>query len=144
MGGDTLEITPLSHLFNGRDGGLFNGTVNHFIMTDFHIPHADDSEQAEEVYEGTAKFVEEQRGSVKREPRICRIVYYDGDKDETYDVSVGENVPRVGEPAIAIYESKAMDLHHICTPTRAVARGSPVMIGNHNVKRTEYFDEDSY
>jgi len=113
-------------------------------MVDFWIPHADDSKEAEEVYKATAKFVEEQRGPVKREPRICRIVYYDGDKDETYDVSIGETVPRIGEPAIAIFESESLDVYHICTPTRAVAEGIPVMIGDRDVKRTEYFDKDSY
>ncbi len=45
-------------------------------MVDFHIPHAEDAEEAEEVYEGTAKFVEQQRAAVKREPRISRIKYY--------------------------------------------------------------------
>lgn len=115
-------------------------------MVEFYIPEAEDAEQAEEVYEATAKFVEEQRAAVKRESRIRQIKYYDGNNDQTYDVSIGDNVPRVREPAIAIFESddKSLDVYYICTPHRAVIEGSPIMVGRNNVKRVEYFDEDSY
>lgn len=115
-------------------------------MTEFFIPNAEDADEAEEVYEATAKFVEQQRASVVREPRISRIKYYDGDKDQTYDVSIGDAVPRVGEPAIAIYESAddRFDAYYICTPHRAVIEGTPVMVGRNDVRQTEYFDEGSY
>lgn len=115
-------------------------------MAEFFIPHADDNEEAEEVYEETAKFVEQQRGSVTRKPRISSITYYDGDTDQALQVSIGDPVPRVGEPAIAIYESDAdtFDVYYICTLHRAVIEGIPIMVGKNNVRQTEYFDEDSY
>lgn len=115
-------------------------------MVDFHIPEAENFDEAEDVYEATAKFVEQQRGSVAREPRIGRISYYDGDKDQTYDVSIGDSVPRVGEPAIAIYESEddRFDVYYICTPHRAVIEGVPIMVGRNDVRDIEHFDGDSY
>jgi len=91
-------------------------------------------------------FPHRQRGPVKREPRICGITFYDGDSDQNYEVSIGQNVPQVGVPAIAIFESASdtFDVYYICTPNRAVAQGSPIMVGTNDVKQTEYFDEDSY
>ncbi|TYT60861.1 hypothetical protein [Natrialba swarupiae] len=128
------------------DEDLFHLAKNKATMPEFFIPHAEDADEAEEVFEATAKFVEKQRGEVKREPRIYSVKYYDGDTDQTYEVSVGGNVPKVGEPAISIYESASdsFDVYYICTLNRAVAQGVPVMIGKNNVKRVEYFDEESY
>jgi len=111
-------------------------------MVEFFVPETENREKSEEVWEATVKFVEDQRGQVDKDRRIYSIKYKDG--SESYEVAIGDIVPQTGEPAFVILESETHDMHLICTPTRAVAEGTPIMIGNHNVINTEYFDEDSY
>lgn len=106
---------------------------------EFFIPDVDDDEEAEEMYEGIVNWAEEQRGSVV-DRRIHRIKYYDGDKDRTNTVSIGDDVPRVGERAFAILESEAHGMYMICTPARGVIQGAPVMIGDRDVKSITEFD----
>jgi len=112
-------------------------------MAEFQVHGAEDDEEAEEVWQGTRQWVEENRGKVT-DKRIYSIRYYDGDDDTTHEVSIGDPVPHVGEPAVAIYESEAKDMHLICTPNRGVIRGMPVMVGNHDVRSVTEFDSGSY
>jgi hypothetical protein len=106
---------------------------------EFSIPDADNEEEAEEMYEGIVNWAEEQRGSVV-DRRIHRVNYYDGDRDRVNIVSIGDEVPQVGERAFAILESETHDMYMICTPGRGVVQGAPVMIGDREVKSTTEFE----
>jgi hypothetical protein len=93
-------------------------------MPEFFVPHTETPEQAEEVWEATKRFAEEQLGWGISERRIFRVEYTHDGKDE--EAEVGKTERRQKEPVMVILESQS---YLVCTPTRGVAKGEPILIG---------------
>lgn len=94
-------------------------------MVAFFIPLAENAEQAERVYEATRRNV----GAPAGGPRIRALSWHhDGHANHC---EVGGPLPAYygtgEEPVIAIFD--VGNLYLICTPTRGVATGGPVMAG---------------
>jgi hypothetical protein len=91
----------------------------------FFIPHADDKEQEERVYDSIRKWAVETTGNRVLDRRIYSISWrHEGRR---YESSVGKPDGRLGEEVIAILEGEATYL--VCTTNRGVARGMPMLVG---------------
>jgi hypothetical protein len=101
----------------------------------FFIPGAEDAEKAEEVWEATRKFAKETMGWEIGAARIRSMTYKDQGK--VVQAIVGQPAPRHGEAVIAILESNT---YLVCTPSRGVLRGMPIMVGKHEVLQLEQFE----
>jgi hypothetical protein len=94
----------------------------------FFMPAAEDEEQAERVYNSVVKFNREQLRWEVSARRIFSIRWvHEGTE---YYAEVGKPAPRLGEPVLAILESNA---YLICTPSRGVVRGEPMLVGTNEV-----------
>ena len=104
-------------------------------MTKFFVYLAKDDAQAEEAYEGIKAFAAD-NGFNPTARRIYRIKYiHDGVRRSA---TVGEVETRINEPVIAILEGRNVFL--VCTPTRGVVRGIPLLVGDNEVESIEDFD----
>lgn len=91
----------------------------------FFVPAARSDEESLAVWNGTRRFVMDTLGWSVTDRRVYSVDYlHDGDE---VSATVGELEPRVGEPVVAILETDQCWL--VCTPTRGVVRGSPILIG---------------
>lgn len=112
-------------------------------MSGFHVPGAEEIDMRdEELYESIVKFAEQSFGEISDE-RIEGIRYREPDPKydkESYDVNVGDVFPITGETIEAILYDESRDLYLICTPTRGVAHGIPILVGNNKVKIVRHFD----
>lgn len=102
---------------------------------DFFVPHAATPEEAEQVWRATQKFA---RDTMEREigdRRIFRLLYTHNGEDLVAEV--GQPEPLTKEPVLVILES---DPYLICTPTRGVVRGLPILVGRHAVRQVVDFD----
>ena len=107
----------------------------------FFIPFAENSTQAEEVYEAMMKFAAEQTAFTISSHRIFSISYHHEGKD--YYTEVGKIHERDGETVIAIFKSTppvGADVYLVCSPNRSVLRGEPMLIGEREIKRVTYFE----
>jgi hypothetical protein len=93
-------------------------------LPEFFVPHTESRKQAEEVWQATRKFAEEQLGWAVSDRRIFRIEYRHNGKEE--EAEVGKTERRQREPVMVILESQSF---LVCTPTRGVAKGEPILIG---------------
>lgn len=93
-------------------------------MPEFFVPHASSPEQAEQVWQATKKFAEEQTGWEVTDRRIFKVEFTHDGKD--YVAEVGQPEPQSGETVLVILESNAV---LVCTENRGVARGSPMLTG---------------
>jgi hypothetical protein len=104
----------------------------------FFIPEASDEAQAERVYAGIIKHVENQTGDTIKPRRISSMGFtHNGVK---YTATVGEPFPRLEEPVIALLEG---NLFYLCTPNRAVIRGEPYLIGRDEVNWVKEFGTET-
>jgi hypothetical protein len=116
----------------------------------FFLPHASNEQIAEQSLEGIRRFVSENMTSSSlTERRIFRIRYrHDG---FIYEAEVGKRERRtksrddratnpefVGEEVIAILDAEG--LLFVCTPSRGVLGGLPILVGRHAVLELEYFE----
>lgn len=91
----------------------------------FFLPFAKNEEMAEQVWQGIKKFAEETTGwAVDDKQRIFSLAFTHNGKD--YYAQVGQPEPQTGEPIIAILSSTT---YLVCTPTRGVIRGMPLLVG---------------
>ena len=90
----------------------------------FFVPGADGPDAAEEVWQATKSFAEEQTGFEVSDRRIFHVDYRHNEQD--FEAQVGEVEPRTGEVCVAILESGSF---LVCTENRGVARGVPILIG---------------
>ncbi|HKW87597.1 MAG TPA: hypothetical protein VJN21_02460 [Candidatus Acidoferrales bacterium] len=107
----------------------------------FFIPATDNPEKAEELYQAIKKFAAQSMGWVISDRRIRSITFRDKErrarKKSLVHATVGEREPCEGrEPVIAIFESNS---YLVCTPSRGVLRGIPIMVGKHEVIASEDF-----
>jgi hypothetical protein len=101
----------------------------------FFVPATSTDELRDQTYVSICKFVETSVDG----PRI-RALWYTHDGDEYFD-EVGEITSGPREPVIAILERG--DHWVICTPTRGVVRGGPIMVGIDSVVEIHFFDGTS-
>lgn len=112
-------------------------------MSEFHVPASEQFEMPdEEVYEGIVKFAEDNFESIADE-RIERIRFRENSPEvppDELNLSVGELVPMTGERIEAILHEDAEDRYLICTPSRGVREGLPIVIDDEDVVEIEQFD----
>ena len=111
----------------------------------FFVPEMTDAEQAEQVWQAAKKFAEQTLGWKVTDRRIFRLSYIHG--GESYEAEVGKSQHREdssgrrrlsgGEPVMMILESNAF---LICTPTRGVLSGMPILVGQEEVTWAEDFE----
>src|SRR5262245_40343668 len=95
-------------------------------MPTFFVPFANETEQAERVWQDTKRFMEEQ-GHQVLDRRIYQLTYsHDGTR---YHDAIGEVNRAIGERVLVILD--AGNLFLVCTPNRGVIRGGPILVGKH-------------
>lgn len=106
-------------------------------MPEFFIPGIKDPKQAEEVYTGIKAVAEENAGQRVLNRRIFRLEHIHKGKAGT--IRVGEPFPDDEHPekVIAILETERLYL--VCTMTRGVRSGLPVLVGKNEVTSVELF-----
>jgi hypothetical protein len=103
-------------------------------MTTFFIPGIEDAKLAEESWQAIRSFVGQHIFSAT-DRRIFQIRYtHDG---HTIVARVGEIHDEISEMVIAILETT--ECYSICTPTRGVLRGIPVLVGKPDTLTVENF-----
>ena len=101
----------------------------------FFIPDVDDPELAEKTYQSIVQFVPSTLGWDVTDRRILRITYRH--HSESYEAEVGKINPTNNELVIAILDSNA---YLICTPTRGVLQGIPMLVGKEETYSVEEFE----
>lgn len=100
----------------------------------FFVPHAKDKTQAAQVYEAVKKFCEQQTGWRVRSTKIFALRYrHDGNE---YLAQVGSKDNSEGE-VLCIFESEVT--YFVCTASRGVIRGDPILVGREEVSDIECF-----
>lgn len=102
----------------------------------FFIPDTDDEEKAEKVYQSIVSFAQQTMGWNIGNRRIFRIAYRHGGKSHVAEV--GRINDTNGEEVIAILESNA---YLVCTPSRGVIRGMPILVGQEEAFNVTDFDD---
>lgn len=112
-------------------------------MSEFRVPGAEETDMTdEELYEAIVKFAEQSFGPLS-DARIEGIRYHERDpkyEQDVIDVDVGDVFPITGEPVEAILYDESRDLYLVCTPTRGVAEGNPILVGNDKIRDVRHFD----
>ncbi len=93
----------------------------------FFVPFADTAETGEEVYASVKAFMTKVAFR-PTERRVYRVAYRHNGRD--YVSTAGDKEPE-GETVIAIFETfNPTPLYMICTPTRGVVKGDPILAGD--------------
>ena len=103
----------------------------------FFIPKVLDDEKAEEIYQGIKALAVGEIGGEISDQRVFRITYSVGKQYQSAEVDQPE--PITGERVIAILEHAEMYL--VCTRSKGVVRGIPLLVGKYEVKAITLFDE---
>lgn len=93
-------------------------------MAKFFVPHAENDQQAEKVWGGVKKNMEDQGFEVS-DRRIYSISYTHNGKHLV--ATVGEQDGYGDGEVLVLLESSSVYL--CCTPQRGVVRGGPILIG---------------
>jgi hypothetical protein len=107
----------------------------------FFIPYADSEQQAANVFNSTKEFAEQQTGFCVSDRKIFSISYRHDGKD--YHAEVGQIHGRINEEIIVNLESRTgmqTVVYLVCSPNRCVLRGSPMLVGENEVKEVIYFE----
>jgi allophanate hydrolase subunit 1 len=101
----------------------------------FFIPNVDDPKLEQQTYEAIKAFAKTTLGWEVSERRIFSITYtHDGKRQHA---EVGKICKANNETVIAILESNA---YLICTPTRGVICGMPLLVGDSDALGVQDFD----
>lgn len=102
----------------------------------FFIPATSDINSILDVYNGVKKFMQSQGFDPLPDKLVYSIDYTHNGKKEnaTIDKFHVVNNQRV----LIIFECKELFL--VCTPSRGVLGGDPILVGRHNVENVVYFD----
>lgn len=103
----------------------------------FTVPRATTPEQAIQIYESARGFVEGQTGWATTQRRIAAIRYRHNGNE--YLAQVGDSDYSDGL-VVSIFEAPNAFL--VCTPTRGVIRGEPIIVGISDVSYIDDFDAD--
>jgi hypothetical protein len=104
----------------------------------FFVPAIDNSEEAENRYQGIRKFlVQVQPTGTISDRRVRSITFHD--RKKLVDAVVGKQEPWEGmETVVAIFESTTAYL--VCTKSRGARRGMPYLAGRKEVVASEDFE----
>ena len=105
---------------------------------EFFIPQVDDAEQQRSLYEGIRSFVSDKMGAHLSPRKLFSLTYRHD--ENAYHAEVGQPHALNGEPVLAILYERTRDLYYVCTPTRGVVRGMPILVGSGLVERSVDFD----
>jgi hypothetical protein len=123
-------------------------------MPEFFIPHVvnDPDAHSEEVWATTKKFMEDEHHLRPTDQRIFRLDYVHDDKHELAEVGVphpagwlpdwdNQRDPDAeGEHVVVIFETEDDGPYLVCTESRGVRRGEPILVGFGEVYGVTYFD----
>ncbi len=101
----------------------------------FFVPHAEDEEEAESLFDDIKEFVKRNAVLSLTPARIYRFEYVHHGKSEV--VQVGQ--PYRGEEVMAILDSFTHLV--VCTPSFGLSRGLPFLIPKSDVQSVESFEE---
>ena len=108
-------------------------------MPNFFIPETKDEKQRDRVLQSIIDFINKESGSKIDNQRIYKLDFnHDG---ENFVAEVGEKFSYNNEVVIAILHDQIRDLHYVCTPSRGVTGGSPIMVGKFDVNSKILFKD---
>ena len=105
-------------------------------MAPFEFPTARDSEQAEQLWRATRRYVADRLGCGIADTRI-RVVEWRRD-NRSFRAVVGRRLQPAADVVIAILESP--DHYLVCTPGRGFLHAVPLLVGKAEVTSRELFD----
>jgi hypothetical protein len=103
----------------------------------FFLPKAKNAREAEQLYEASRKFCEQQTGCKIRDRRVYSLRYRHNGQE--YFAQVG-SLDYTEGLVLCIFESEVT--YFVCTPNRGVLRGPPVLVGREEVSDVEDFDTE--
>jgi len=115
-------------------------------MMRFFIPHAEDAAQTDRVEAAVRKFIRDNLGKVSKR-RIFQLSYRDKGKQVKSEVGKPSHIN--GETVIMILYDEPRDLYLVCTATRGVTGGMPILVSGREAgsvdfsESTENSDKDS-
>lgn len=105
----------------------------------FFIPEAASEERALKIYSAIKENIIQQCGAKFSDRKIFKLHYkHDGKK---YFSEIGSQEEPDGELVVAILFDDMRNVYHVCTPNRGVARGSSILVGEHEVLSVTDFVE---
>ena len=107
----------------------------------FFIPFAENKEQENKFYQSIKAFVGKTMGVADFDKRKIRYITLNNN-NLNVKVEVGKYIDINGEVVIAILYDPSRHIYHICTPSRGVVRGKPIIIQESHVIEVEDFDVD--
>ena len=105
----------------------------------FFIPQDLSKEQRDELYDRMKIFANRTLHSHVTNRKIYEITF--GHVEETLTARVGEVLESVDEKVIVILET--MNIYLICTPSRGVQRGMPVLVGKPHTLEVVDFEAEA-
>jgi allophanate hydrolase subunit 1 len=104
----------------------------------FFIPDVNDEQLAVKTYQAIITFAKDTLGWNVSNRKIFQINYKHN--SEYHEAEVGKNNDTNGEKIIAILESNA---YLVCTPSRGVIRGMPILVGIEEIFNIIDFEESA-
>ncbi len=104
----------------------------------FFIPHAQNAEQEQSVYNAIKQFLQKEANAEFSERRIFSLRYTHDQKK--YYAEVGQEHSLTREPVFAILHEPTRHLYHVCTTTRGVVRGMSILVGEGSVQEVVDFE----
>jgi hypothetical protein len=104
----------------------------------FFIPAAASEVEAEGVYGAVKAHLAQERGANVSPRRIRSLQYVHNGKN--YSAVVGEEESGGLGIVVTILFDVTRSLYLVCTPHRGVIRGSPILVGEHDVRAVTDFE----
>lgn len=105
---------------------------------EFFIPAVNSTCERDRVYEAIKRHLTDELGADFAARRIRTLHYTHNRKD--YTAVVGQEESGGEGIVVAILFDQKRSLYLVCTPYRGVIKGSPIMVGEHDVKAAVDFD----
>jgi hypothetical protein len=103
----------------------------------FFIPAAATENEAERVYGAIKAYLAQELGADVSPRRIRSLQYVHNRKN--YSSVVGEEESDGSGIVVAILFDQTRSLYLVCTPYRGVISGSPILVGEHEVRTVSDF-----
>lgn len=102
----------------------------------FFVPHAEDSEQAERVWNSVRAFLQEQ-GRPTEGRRVQKLSFRHNSRP--YALEVGKRFADLGEEVLIILRAAGYDQYYVCAANHGVVRGEPYLVGiDHNTAAVDF------